>query len=110
MLDNALYFEYKNYSVPKDDPIHNAPNAAALEAAIEAQIKPVSAVLVVAGVYSSYSKWIDKEISIAQKLQKPIIAIRPRGNEYVSDVATSNANMVVSWNTNSIVGAIRDLT
>ena len=26
LLDEDPFFEYKNYSVPKDDPIHNAPN------------------------------------------------------------------------------------
>ena len=26
LLDNANYFMYKNYSVPKNDPIHNANN------------------------------------------------------------------------------------
>ena len=26
LLDAKPYFEYKNYSVPKNDPIHNAPN------------------------------------------------------------------------------------
>ena len=25
LLDSKPYFNYKNYSVPKDDPIHNAP-------------------------------------------------------------------------------------
>ena len=38
LLDARPYFSYKNYSMPKDDPIHDAPNAKALEAAIRAQI------------------------------------------------------------------------
>ena len=30
MGDGAAYFYFKNYSVPKDSPIHNAPNSQAL--------------------------------------------------------------------------------
>uniref|UniRef100_UPI002B4A3F49 TIR domain-containing protein n=1 Tax=Aeromonas caviae TaxID=648 RepID=UPI002B4A3F49 len=43
MLDSQVStygFNYKNYSVPKNDPIHNAPNEAVLRAAIRAQIQP----------------------------------------------------------------------
>ncbi len=38
LLDSKAYFNYKNYSVPKDDPIHNAPYDYQLEAAIRNQI------------------------------------------------------------------------
>ena len=38
LLDNANYFTYKNYSVPKNDPIHNANNDRQLYDAIEEQI------------------------------------------------------------------------
>lgn len=80
LLDNANYFTYKNYSVPKNDPIHNANNDRQLYNAIEEQIRHASVVLILAGVYSSYSKWIDKEIEIAQNLNKPILAIEPWGS------------------------------
>ncbi len=33
-------FNYKNYSVPKDDPIHNANNDKQLRSAIEAHMSP----------------------------------------------------------------------
>ena len=38
LLDAAPRFTYRNYSVPKDDPVHDAPNAAALYAAIKHQM------------------------------------------------------------------------
>jgi hypothetical protein len=66
-----------------------------------------------AGVYSSYSKWIDKEIQIAKKgftVPKPIIAIEPWGAERTSKIVTDNANIVVGWNTESVVNAIRNLS
>ncbi len=101
------YFPYKNYSVPQNDPIHNAPNQALLYAAIENQIKPASVVLILAGVYSSYSKWINIEIKIAKQLGKPIVAIEPWGSEKTSNVVKEAADEIVKWNTDSIVNAIR---
>ncbi|MDD2609369.1 MAG: TIR domain-containing protein [Giesbergeria sp.] len=102
-------FPYKNYSVPQDDPIHNAPNQAALRAAIERQIKPASVVLILAGVYATYSKWINVEIEIAAQLGKPIIAIEPWGSEKTSKVVKDAADKIVKWQTDSIVNAIREV-
>lgn len=110
LLDNASYFSYKNYSVPKDDPIHNANNDRELYNAIEEQIRDASVVLILAGVYSSYSKWIDKEIEIAQNLNKPILAIEPWGSEKTSVKVKNSADRIVKWNTASIVNAIREIS
>ena len=110
LLNNASYFSYKNYSVPKDDPIHNANNDRELYNAIEEQIRHGSVVLIVAGVYSSYSKWIDKEIEIAQNLNKPILAIEPWGSEKTSAKVKNSADRIVRWNTDSIVSAIRNIS
>lgn len=110
LLNNASYFSYKNYSVPKDDPIHNANNDRELYNAIEEQIRHASVVLILAGVYSSYSKWIDKEIEIAQNLNKPILAIEPWGSEKTSAKVKDSADRIVRWNTDSIVSAIRNIS
>ncbi|SCP97912.1 TIR domain-containing protein [Anaerobium acetethylicum] len=113
MLDAASYFEYKNYSVPKNDPIHNANNDIQLYNAIKNQMQYANVILIMAGVYSSYSKWIDKEISIAKNefyTPKKIIAIEPWGSEKTSLKVKNNANKIVGWNTNSIVSAIRELS
>lgn len=66
LLNKDSTFTYKNYSVPKDDPIHTNGTDSELYDAIKEQISHASVVLILAGVYSSYSKWIDKEITIAQ--------------------------------------------
>ena len=109
LLNNAAYFSYKNYSVPKDDPIHNANNDTELYNAIQNQIAHAQVVIILAGVYSSYSKWIDKEIKIAQDFGKPIIAIEPYGSERTSLKVKSAADRIVKWNTDSVVNAIREI-
>lgn len=109
-LDSAPNFQYKNYSVPKNDPVHNAPNLAALYEAIKKQMVFCDVVLIMAGKYATYSKWIQREIQIAkQDYSKPIVAIRPWANEQVSSVVSDSADRLVGWNTNSIVTAIREL-
>ena len=116
LLDNrasdSRYFDYVNYSVPKDDPVHTNGTDWQLEAAISNHMRPAQVILILAGVYSSYSKWIKKEVSIAQSgfsSPKPIIAVEPWGSEHTSRPVKDAANRVVKWNTNSIVNAIREL-
>ncbi|MBT9809740.1 molecular chaperone Tir [Enterocloster citroniae] len=112
LLDNAVDFEYKNYSVPKNDPIHNAKNDKELKAAIKNQMQSASVVLILAGVYSSYSKWIDIEIELAQSgftNAKKIIAIEPWGSEKTSRKVKNAADEIVKWQTSSIVAAIKKL-
>lgn len=107
LLDADPYFNYKNYSVPKNDPIHNAANDYQLKAAIRNQMQHASCVLILAGVYPTYSKWINIEIQLAQEMGKKIIAIEPWGAERTSIKVKNSANTIVKWQTSSIVKAIR---
>lgn len=110
LLDAAPNFLYKNYSVPRDDPVHDAPNVDALYRAIKTQMAFCNVVLIMAGKYATYSKWIQREITIAKNdFRKAIVAIRPWANEQVSSVVTAAADRLVGWNTSSIVAAIREL-
>lgn len=106
LLDTKSNFSYKNYSVPKDDPIHHAYYDYQLKAAIRAQMQHASCVLILAGVYASYSKWINIEIELAQEMRKTIIAIEPWGSEKTSATVKNAADKIVKWNTDSIVSAI----
>lgn len=103
-------FTFKNFSVPPHNPIVGAQTDKQLELAIENKIRPCSAVLIMAGMYSAYSKWINKEIEIAKRMGKVIIAIKPFGAERISTVVRDAAHAECAWNTNSIVGAIRQHT
>ena len=107
LLDNASYFSYKNYSVPKDDPIHNASNTYELKNAIRKQMQPASCIIILAGVYATYSKWIDIEIELAKEMGKRIIAVEPWGAEKTSIIVKNSADQIVGWNTSSIVDAIK---
>ncbi len=113
LLDDRAYFTYRNYSAPKNDPIHNAPNSQALYEAIKSQMAPSSVVIIMAGKYSTFSTWIKKELQIAKRefvFPKPILAIKPWASSQVSSVVRENAIKIVNWNTESIVNAIREIS
>lgn len=98
-----------DYSVPKDEPIHNARTQRALQEAIYAKIARTHVVIIPTGMYASYSKWIQKEISGANSYAKPILAVNPWGQERTSSVVARAANLTVGWNSKSVVGGIWEL-
>ena len=111
LLDQARYFDYQDRSIPKDDPVHSSTDRE-LSSAIRKKMQSCGVVIVLAGVYVSYSKWIDKEIKIAKSSfsrPKPILAIEPWASERTSQGARDNADKIAKWNTDSIVSAIREL-
>ena len=107
LLNSVSGFTYRNYSVPKDDPVHNATYDYQLRDAIRKQMQYATCVLVLAGVYSTYSKWIKIELELAAEMGKKIIAIEPWGSERTSSVVKNAANDIVRWQASSIVSEIR---
>lgn len=107
-LLNKTGLDYSNYSVPKDDPVHTKGTDKELREAIEAQIKPCSCVIILAGVYATYSKWINIEIDLANKYDKPIIAVEPWGSEKTSKIVKDNADVVIKWQSSSLKKAIEE--
>ena len=80
--------------------------------AIRRKVRGTDVVIILAGVYSSYSKWIDKEIQIAETeflTPKRILAIEPWGSERTSKKVKNSADLIVKWNTDSIVSGVREL-
>ena len=106
LLDNAGNFNWRNYSVPQHDPV-DANNTTKLATALQNQMRPTQAVLIISGMYAAYRTWIQYEIELAVAWQKPIIGIRPWGSERIPSAVSSVATEMVGWNTSSIVAAIR---
>lgn len=107
LLDNANRFEYANYSVPKDESYDDM-GSSELYDQLRKQIRPVESVVILAGLYVSYSNWIKFEINYAQKLDKPIIGVQPWGSDQTPKPVSQSANTIVGWNSKTIVRAIRD--
>ncbi len=100
---------FANYSVPRDNPIHNAPNDLILRDAIYRKISRCHVIVIPTGMYANYSKWIKKEIEGSYKYKKPILAVNPWGQQRISSVVSSNSKKIVGWNQNSVVSGIWEL-
>ena len=97
----------KEQGVSKDDPVHTNGTDKELYEKIDAKVRGCSCVIILAGVYASYSKWINKEIEIAKKYNKPIIAVEPFGSERTSKVVKEAATVIVGWRASSVANAVK---
>jgi hypothetical protein len=101
--------DIRNFSVPQDDPIHDAVNDRELRDAIYSQIARSHVVVIPVGMYATYSKWIRKEINGANYYDKPVLAVIPRGKKRLSGVVVDNADEEVGWTRESVIKGIWQL-
>lgn len=101
--------DFRDYSVPRNDPIHNANNDTQLRNALNDKISRSHVIVIPTGMYANYSKWIQKEIEGADTYSKPILAVNPWGAQRTSNVVSNAADKTVGWNKETVVGAIWDL-
>ena len=106
-LDNATYFTWTDYSVPLTKPL-DVNSERELKDKLRNRIALCSCVIILSGMYFSYSEWMDFEIDTAIALGKPIIGVKPRGQERIPSKVSNNADIMVGWNSNSVVQAVRN--
>ena len=64
-------------------------------------------VIILSGMYVSYSDWIQYEIEKAYKMNKYIIGVKPWGNERMPQIVRDRADVIVGCNKNGIISAIK---
>ncbi|MBQ2376653.1 MAG: TIR domain-containing protein [Bacteroidales bacterium] len=106
LLERRGYFRVEFTEASPDNPI-NSDNNKYIRIILSQKIESSDIVLGIAGVYASYSDWMQWELDKAIAKNIPIIGVVPRGNERISKIVSDRANEVVRWNTESIVAAIR---
>ena len=99
--------EYSNYSVPNHDPLDVDTNKA-LKEELSKRIRLSSGIVIIAGMYTNYSEWIDYELEEARRMAKPIIGIRPWGQERIPVKIQEYATTIVGWNSISLINAIKN--
>ena len=95
-----------DYSIPKNDPIHDAPTSLLLRAAIYRKIARCHVIVIPTGMYTHYSPWIREEIDGAIDKAKPILAVDPWGQQRRASVVAGSADELVGWNSKSVIGGI----
>lgn len=100
---------WKNYSVPEHDPLTD-PNSYVgkqkLQGMLKNQIQPASKVIILSGMYASYSEWIDFEVDTAVDMKKYIIGLKPWGQERIPYKISTNADRMTGWNKKSLIDAV----
>ena len=108
-LNEAANFSWSNCSVPSHDGLTDT-TSAGLSKGMTRQINPAQAVIILGGMYAAHSDWIKYEIDEAVRMQKSIIGVRPWGQERVPKVVQDAADVMIGWNSASVVQAVRDYT
>lgn len=106
LLKNRGYFNVEFKEVPPDSPI-NSQNSEYVKRVLRKRIEDYNVVLGIAGMYASYSDWMDWELSTAISKGKKVVGVIPWGQERISQTVTKYSIENVRWNTESIVDAIR---
>ncbi|UDC30815.1 hypothetical protein SB00094_02686 [Klebsiella variicola subsp. tropica] len=99
----TITIDYSEVTV--DKPI-NSENGAYIRKVLKNKIIKSDVFLVMAGMYTSYSDWMKWEIETAKENKIPIIAVKPRGAERIPVIIQDNADVIVGWNSDSIVNNI----
>lgn len=106
LLENRGYFKVDFTEASPDNPINSDKNQY-VRMVLSRRIGESDIVLGIAGIYASYSDWMQWELDKAIEKSIPIVGVKPWGNTYISKVVSNRAKEVVNWNTESIVAAIR---
>lgn len=109
LLNNRPYFTWQNYSVPETKAFGPMANAKMKEE-LRQQIRPVNCLIIIGGMWTSYSDWIQFEMEFADSIGKPILGVRPRGAKVMPAAVVAKADKVVNWNSDSIVAGIREIS
>lgn len=99
-------FEFYNHSIEEESQL-DADTTKQIEKGIENKMKGCSKVLVLGGEYAN-RYWIKKEIEIANRMGKEVIAIRPWGRTYIPKTLYNNADKVVGFNSKTIIENLKD--
>ena len=103
-------FSWSNCSVPNHDGLPDK-TSKGLSAGMTRQIAPAQIVLIIGGMYSAHSAWIEYEIKEAQRMSKTIIGIRPWAQERVPKIVQdASVCGLVGWNRASVISVVRQYT
>lgn len=106
LLEQRGYFHVEFLEASPDNPINSDKNKY-IRTVLSQKIESSDIVLGIAGVYASYSEWMEWELDKAIEKNIPIVGVIPRGKTNISRIVANRAKETVKWNTESIVSAIR---
>ena len=114
MLDSVPGLAWRNFSVPWHDPAMD-PNSEVggkfIRNFLETQIIPVDGVILLAGVYkiNSARHWVNLEVDMARKHNKPVIGVPAIGEATVADEVKSLCEAIVGWDATALIATLDEI-
>jgi hypothetical protein len=114
LMDKIPGVAWRNFSLPWHDPAMS-PNTEVggrfIRSFLEGQIIPVHVVILLAGVYEirSARRWVDVEVEMARKHNKPIIGLPAHNKETVPDEVSAMCDVNSGWDGARIIATIGEV-
>lgn len=108
LLEQRGYFNVEFLEVTPDKAF-NSNDTDYLHKKVHELIVKADVLIGLAGVYASWSEWMNWELGEANRLGIPVLGVIPWGQKYVSETVRNHADDMCHWNTESIVKKIREL-
>lgn len=114
LLDKVPGLSWRNFSLPWHDPAMN-PNTPIggkfIRDFLENQIIPVHGVVLLAGVYEikSARRWVDLELEMARKHNKPIIGVPAIDATTVPDEVRALCDASVGWDMEELISCLDEI-
>ncbi|TJY41301.1 hypothetical protein E5161_12790 [Cohnella pontilimi] len=100
-------FRYRSIYLSPQHAVFQTNDERKIYESIRSKIKFCDAVIMLCGVYSNYSRWINKEIiACKDELNIPLIAVQRFDANRTSQVMKENADVIVNWQADEIIAAI----
>ncbi|PZO41447.1 MAG: hypothetical protein DCF19_09595 [Pseudanabaena frigida] len=112
VLNQALGKKWRNFSVPWHDPAmvpHTEVGKQFILNYLESQIIPSDVVILLHGVFAkskTFRNWLEIEVEMARKHNKPIIGIPAANGGNIDDIPDNLVDIKVAWNSDEIVNAV----
>ena len=114
LMDKMRGLLWRNFSLPWHDPAIS-PNTEVggrfIRSSLESQIIPVHVVVLLAGVYEIRSArlWVDMEVEMAKKHNKPIVAMPAINKDSIPDALVALCDASSSWDAGRLIAAIDEV-
>lgn len=111
LLDGNPGITWRNFSLPWHDPAIKAYTESGgrfIRDFLEGQIIPVHCVVLLTGVHeiNSARRWLDMEVEIARKYNKPLIGVPAFGEKTVPNEISSLCDACCEWDVMQLVSTI----
>lgn len=105
---NNEYMQITEKIYSKTDFLWKESVSGSYAAAGDAFFQKVDRIILLAGLYNDNKDTFEELLQASEKYNIPIVLVRPYGLEEVPEILEEKAAIIVGWNANCIIDAIKD--